>query len=265
MLLVLTVRSGGATAAPVPALRIEGRGAVIGRAAECDWVLADPSCRVSARHCEVHHRNGAYALVDTSTNGTFVDGVRMTAPHFIRGGETLAIGDYRIAIELGGAPSPQAISLDDWTTPRARSAPFQAAPAGIPQDTAMQRLLEGLDMLVATRARQRQELGVRTRDTVPPLARAGEAPAPQTIQATIDAIEQHHVAVVAGMQRAFAETLARLSPSALAVQAPTGGSGEERDAALWRAYVQAYGKDGGFVERFATAFRDIYEQIATKA
>lgn len=263
MILTLSVRSDDTSGAPGLPLQIEGRGAVIGRAADCDWVLADPSCRVSMRHCELHHRDGAYALVDTSTNGTFVDGQRISAPHFIRGGETLTIGDYQISVELGTAAAGRGMQLDDWNTPRLQPVSFPRPAANSVHDDAMQRLVEGLDRLVATRVRQREELGVRTRDTLPSLAQAGGVPTPQAIDATIDAIERHHVTVVSAMHGAFAETLGRLSPASLIAQGPTG-SGDARDAALWRAYVQAYGKDGGFVERFAAAFRDSYERLGAK-
>jgi len=263
MILTMSVRSDDMSGAPCLPLQIEGRGAVIGRAADCDWVLADPSCRVSMRHCELHHRDGAYALVDISTNGTFVDGQRISAPHFIRGGETLTIGDYRISVELGTAAAGRGMQLDAWNTPRSQPVPSHPSSANPAQDNAMQRLVEGLDSLVATRIRQREELGVRTRDTLPPLTQAGAFPTPQAIDATIDAIERHHMTVVSAMQGAFAETLGRISPASLVAQAPTG-SGDARDAELWRAYVQAYGKDGGFVERFAAAFRDAYERLAVK-
>ncbi|WP_156678367.1 type VI secretion system-associated FHA domain protein [Sphingomonas profundi] len=108
MPLTLAVRSGGA--APVPPLRLDGRGAVIGRSPDADCSLPDPTSQISSRHCQIAHRDGVYMLVDTSTNGTFVNGRRLEGPHRLVGGETIGIGAYQIgvALEAGvpGGPAP---------------------------------------------------------------------------------------------------------------------------------------------------------------
>ena len=48
-------------------------GGGIGRAHDNDWVLPDPLRYLSAHHARVQFRDGSYFLVDTSTNGVFVN------------------------------------------------------------------------------------------------------------------------------------------------------------------------------------------------
>lgn len=58
-------------------VRVTGSSFVIGRSGVADLVLSDP--RVSSRHCCLEDRGDGWALVDLgSTNGTFVDGARVT-------------------------------------------------------------------------------------------------------------------------------------------------------------------------------------------
>ena len=48
-------------------------GGTIGRASDNDWVLPDPRRVVSAHHFQVQFHGGRYWLIDTSTNGVFVN------------------------------------------------------------------------------------------------------------------------------------------------------------------------------------------------
>ena len=80
------------------------RGLDIGRDQHLDWTLPDPSRAISAKHCEVRYRDGGYWLYDVSTNGTFLNGSdgRLKAPHRLRDGDRLTIGQYIIAVALDG-------------------------------------------------------------------------------------------------------------------------------------------------------------------
>jgi type VI secretion system protein ImpI len=87
------------------------RGLDIGRDQHLDWTLPDPTRCISAKHCEVRYRDGGYWLYDVSTNGTFLNGSdgRLKAPHRLRNGDRLTIGQYIIAVTLEGeeeAPRP---------------------------------------------------------------------------------------------------------------------------------------------------------------
>ena len=63
----------------------------IGRASECAIVLDDES--VSRRHARIFHLEGAYVLEDLgSTNGSFVEDVRVETPRRLAHDQTLRIG-----------------------------------------------------------------------------------------------------------------------------------------------------------------------------
>src|SRR5450755_600244 len=89
-------------------VQVEGRGLDIGRDQHLDWTLPDPSRHVSSKHCEIRFHDGGYWLHDVSTNGTFVNGAqfRLEAPHLLRGGDRLSIGQYIIAVEIEGRGAP---------------------------------------------------------------------------------------------------------------------------------------------------------------
>lgn len=102
----------------VPSLVLERRGAVIGRAPTVDWSLPDPEKIISSRHCEIDFRGNAYLLVDTSTNGTTINGARFADPQVLRTGDVIGIGRYRVAVtidpptggDVGTAAAPAAAS-----------------------------------------------------------------------------------------------------------------------------------------------------------
>jgi pSer/pThr/pTyr-binding forkhead associated (FHA) protein len=81
----------------------------IGSASECDLVVAEP--KVSGRHCRLTREGGGYLLEDlASTNGTFLNGVR------VNGKVPVARGD---AITLGlTTPMPWPPEEDDTTVIR---------------------------------------------------------------------------------------------------------------------------------------------------
>src|ERR1700689_727368 len=89
-------------------IEIKGRGLDIGRDQHLDWTLPDPSRHVSGKHCEIRFREGGYWLHDVSRNGTFVNGAqfRLEAPHLLRGGDRLSIGQYLVAVEIEGPGAP---------------------------------------------------------------------------------------------------------------------------------------------------------------
>lgn len=89
-----------------PELVLNNRGANIGRALTCEWVLPDDARVVSSKHCEVQFRDNAYFLIDYgSTNGTFVGESRdrLEGTHRIAPGDRFRIGPYVIEARLAGA------------------------------------------------------------------------------------------------------------------------------------------------------------------
>lgn len=129
-----------------PELVLNNRGANIGRALTCEWVLPDESGLVSRRHCEVQFREGAYFMVDFgSTNGTFVGTgeQRIEGAHKIAPGDRFRIGPYVIEARLSGealqqhqseaanaAAAARGVGFGDWNdVPGGRPAPPPPPPA----------------------------------------------------------------------------------------------------------------------------------------
>ena len=137
MILTLTPRvvagSAHGMAAPPP-VGIDGRGGTIGRAPTSDLVLPDPRSLISSRHCTVALAGANFVLTDTSTNGTEVNGSRITAPHPLRDRDVIRIGGYEIAVSLAAgvvAPRPAArINLDSWERAPAAAGMTMQQPAG---------------------------------------------------------------------------------------------------------------------------------------
>src|SRR5579862_4703293 len=89
-------------------------GGSIGRAHDNDWVLPDPQRYLSAHHARVEFRDGEFHLLDTSTNGVFVndqsEALGRRASHVLRDGDRLRLGNYDItvALDLEAAEAPEA-------------------------------------------------------------------------------------------------------------------------------------------------------------
>ncbi len=93
-----TARLKAAWRAPrLPRLQLpdDGRDRLtIGRTPECDLVLSDPT--VSRHHAELWRRSDGWLLVDLgSTNGTRLNGWRLTEPVTIRPGDNVAFARVR--------------------------------------------------------------------------------------------------------------------------------------------------------------------------
>lgn len=72
------------------AVEIPESGAVLGRDRGCDVVAEGKG--VSRRHAVIQHAAGSYLLTDQSSNGTRVNGARLTKPHSLRPGDVITIG-----------------------------------------------------------------------------------------------------------------------------------------------------------------------------
>ena len=92
-------------------MRLDDGALVIGRSAEADWRLDDPSGWVSRAHCTIAGRGGSYTVTDTSTNGLYVDEAAQQLgpgrPVSLRNGMRLRLGDFVVRVELqAAAPAP---------------------------------------------------------------------------------------------------------------------------------------------------------------
>ncbi len=74
-------------------------GATVGRSRQCDVMLDDPN--ISRTHAEVRPRGGSWVLSDLgSTNGTRLNGRRMTGSEVLKPGDQIELGTSRITFEL---------------------------------------------------------------------------------------------------------------------------------------------------------------------
>ncbi len=138
---------------PPETRKIESGDFTVGRGTENDWVLADPERVLSKRHCVLSFRSGAWQLIDTSTNGTFLnhetERVGPDAPRVLRDGDRLIIGAYEIEVALNGhAAHPFAtpaavpdtrfkedrITSDPFPTPERSPLSIAIEPVGLPAD-----------------------------------------------------------------------------------------------------------------------------------
>lgn len=74
-------------------VRIGGNDLVIGRNEDSDIVLSGE--QVSRRHAVIRPEGGQHVLTDESTNGTFVNGARLTEPRALHPGDVLAFGQQQ--------------------------------------------------------------------------------------------------------------------------------------------------------------------------
>lgn len=82
----------------------EEDGGTIGRAPSCDWNLPDPENFVSGNHASVIWQDGEFFLIDTSSNGTYVnnmpDPIPSGKPLLLTHEDQFGIGNYKIEVSL---------------------------------------------------------------------------------------------------------------------------------------------------------------------
>ena len=99
------------------AIRIfRDEGGSIGRSLQNDWILPDPDRYISGRHAAIDYKGGIYYLIDTSTNGVYVNGdcepVGKGNPRRLFNGDVLRFGDFEINVSIDAGESI-VMPLDD--------------------------------------------------------------------------------------------------------------------------------------------------------
>ena len=115
---------------PGKVFELSGPEAVIGRDISNQVTVND--AEVSRRHTRLEFQGGGYIVEDLgSTNGTFVNGRRLTGPHSLRPGETIRMGEtVSFTYELLGGGGDATVAA---ARQQAAPAPRQAAPPPPPQ------------------------------------------------------------------------------------------------------------------------------------
>lgn len=95
-------------------------GGTIGRGLQNDWILPDPDRYISGRHATIDHKGGIYYLVDTSSNGIYVNDeyepVGKGNTRRLFNGDKLRMGDFifDVCVDAG---ETIAVPLDDEDEP----------------------------------------------------------------------------------------------------------------------------------------------------
>lgn len=91
-------------------------GGTIGRSLQNDWILPDPDRYISGRHATVDFKGGIYYLVDTSSNGVYVNGdcepIGKGNPRRLFDGDMIRFGDFEIKVTIDEGES-LVVPLDD--------------------------------------------------------------------------------------------------------------------------------------------------------
>jgi predicted component of type VI protein secretion system len=110
-------------------------GGTIGRAHDNDWVLPDPNRYLSAHHARVKFRDGAYHLIDTSSNGVFIndraEALGRRSSYVLRDGDLLRLGSYQIAVAVDSEGTESSEASEVFPV---NPAPGAAPPAGSRSD-----------------------------------------------------------------------------------------------------------------------------------
>ncbi len=82
-------------------------GGTIGRSLQNDWILPDPDRFISGRHAAIDFKGGIYYLIDTSSNGVYINNemepIGKGNPRRLFDGDTMRMGDFqfRVAVDCG--------------------------------------------------------------------------------------------------------------------------------------------------------------------
>src|ERR1700686_966144 len=164
MALRLRVVSEHATKLGEHSTKIFGvHGGTIGRATDNEWILPDPERYLSGKHARVDFRAGTYVLVDTSSNGTYVNGAQVPLGKYhdyaLKDGDYVRLGEYELLVSIDKSndfpPEQSAIVAYDGQSPS--SAVTKSTANDLGADLDLSELLEPSDLLTA-------DSGVRPRD-----------------------------------------------------------------------------------------------------
>ncbi len=158
-------------------------GGTIGRGTDNAWILPDPERYLSGKHVRIDFRAGTYVLVDTSSNGTYINGSQVPLGKYhdyvLKDGDYVRLGEYELLVSIDKgtdfAPDADAVVAYDGQSPS--SAVKKSTANDLGADLDLSQLLEPSDQLdVDTGIRPRNAYGqavTEDRDANAPSAGAG--------------------------------------------------------------------------------------------
>jgi type VI secretion system protein len=177
MALRLRVVSEHSTRLGALATKVFGvHGGTIGRATDNEWILPDPERYLSGKHARIDFRAGTYILVDTSSNGTYVNGAQVPLgkyhDYMLKDGDYVRLGEYELLISIDQSndfpPEESAIIAYDGQSPS--SAVKKSTANDLGADLDLSQLLEPSNLSAA-------DSGVRPRDAYGQSLPAADQPA----------------------------------------------------------------------------------------
>ena len=79
-------------------------GGTIGRGTDNAWILPDPERYLSGKHARIDFRSGSYVLVDTSSNGTYINGSQVPLGKYhdytLKDGDYVRLGEYELLVSI---------------------------------------------------------------------------------------------------------------------------------------------------------------------
>jgi type VI secretion system protein len=139
-------------------------GGTIGRAPDNEWILPDPERYLSGKHARIDFRAGTYVLVDTSSNGTYVNGAQVPLgkyhDYLLKDGDYVRFGEYELLVSIDKSndfpPDNSAIVAYDGEAPSSAVKKSTADDLGADLDLSL--LLEPSDNVAV-------ESGIRLRNS----------------------------------------------------------------------------------------------------
>ncbi|HEY2463514.1 MAG TPA: type VI secretion system-associated FHA domain protein TagH [Steroidobacteraceae bacterium] len=147
-------------------------GGTVGRATDNDWILPDPERYLSGKHARVDFRAGAYILVDTSSNGTYINGAQIPLGKYhdypLKDGDYVRLGEYELLVSIDQSNDfpPEESAIVAYDGQSASSAVKKSTANDLGADLDLSQLLEPSGLSIA-------DSGARPRDlygqSLPPL------------------------------------------------------------------------------------------------
>ena len=162
-------------------------GGTVGRSTDNEWILPDPERYLSGKHARVDFRAGNYILVDTSSNGTYINGAQVPLGKYhdyqLKDGDYIRLGEYELLVSIDKSndfpPEESAIVAYDGQSPS--SAVKKSTADDLGADLDLSELLEPSDLLSG-------DSGVRPRDAYgQALSGRSGPPSQPSLEAEVDA------------------------------------------------------------------------------